>query len=83
MSSPSDTERQDFHFVIAMDLDGKHRWYLHNASGSIVDSHEAGFPTELEAYQDVERVRGALAVAPIIRETPRLDATPARTPSAL
>jgi uncharacterized protein YegP (UPF0339 family) len=57
-----------FRFQIKKDRDGRHRWYLYNASGTIVGRHTAGFPSELEAYEDVEHVRKELAVAPIIGE---------------
>jgi hypothetical protein len=37
--------------------------------GMIVGSHTPGFPGELEAYEDVDHVRGDLAIAPIIGES--------------
>jgi hypothetical protein len=83
MSPPPAQEGQDFYFVITTGLDGRHRWYLHNPSGTIIDSHTNGFATELEAHQDIERVRNAVVVAPIIHETPRLDPMPTETSSAL
>ena len=57
-----------FRFLIRRDRDGRHRWYLYNAFGTMVGRHGTGFPSELEAYQDVERVRGELANAAIIGE---------------
>jgi hypothetical protein len=61
-----------FRFLIKRDRDGRHGWELYNASGTIVGRHAAGFPSELEAYRDVERVREELANAPIIGENRRL-----------
>lgn len=58
-----------FRFQIKRDRDGRHRWYLYNASGTIVGRHTAGFPSELEAYEDVEHVREELAIAPIVGES--------------
>lgn len=58
-----------FRFQIKEDRDGRHRWYLYNAAGTIVGRNAAGFPSEFEAYRDVERVREELASAPIIAET--------------
>jgi len=58
-----------FRFLIKRDRDGRHRWYLYNASGSVVGMHTAGFPSELEAYEDVEHVREQLGVAPILGES--------------
>jgi uncharacterized protein YegP (UPF0339 family) len=57
-----------FRFQIRKDHDGRHRWYLYSSSGSIVGSHTTGFPSELEAYHDVEHVRAELAIAQIIDE---------------
>lgn len=59
---------EPFRFLIRRDRDGRHRWYLYNASGTVVGMHSSGFPSELEAYQDVELVREELAVAPIVGE---------------
>jgi hypothetical protein len=61
--------REPFRFLIRRDRDGRHRWYLYNASGTIVGSHTAGFPSELEAYEDAEHVREELAVAHITGES--------------
>jgi hypothetical protein len=61
-------------FVVNRDGDGRHRWYLYTASGTIVGSHRPGFTTEREAAQDAERVRAALATTPIVVETAPLDA---------
>ena len=61
-----------FRFLIKHDRDGRHRWRLYNASGTLVGRHAAGFPSELAAYEDVERVREELANAPIIGEGGRL-----------
>jgi len=60
---------ETFRFQIRRDHDRRHRWYLYNASGTIVGRHTAGFPSELEAHEDVEHVRAELAIAPIIAET--------------
>ena len=60
---------EPFPFLIKRDHDGRHRWYLYNASGTVVGMHSAGFPSGLEAYEDVEHVREELAVAPIVGET--------------
>jgi hypothetical protein len=57
-----------FRFLIVRDRDGKHRWYLYTASGSIVGVHSAGFTSELEAYENVVQVRDEIAVAAIIGE---------------
>jgi hypothetical protein len=57
-----------FRFLIKRDRDGRHRWSLYNAWGTLVDRHAAGFPSELEAYQDVERLREELTNAPVIGE---------------
>jgi uncharacterized protein YegP (UPF0339 family) len=59
---------EPFRFQIRKGHDGRHRWYLYNASGSIVGSNTAGFASELEACQDVEHVRAELASAPIVGE---------------
>jgi hypothetical protein len=63
-----------FWFLIKQDRAGRHRWYLYNAAGTIVGSHAAGFPGELEACQDVERFRRELANAPIIGGSTRRSA---------
>jgi hypothetical protein len=65
---------EPFRFRIRRDRDGRHRWYLYNASGTVVGMHTAGFPSEPEAYEDVEHVRGELAIAPIVGESEPKDA---------
>lgn len=60
---------EPFRFLIKRDRDGRHRWSLYNPSGTVIGRHTAGFPSELEARQDVQRVRDALADAPIIGES--------------
>lgn len=60
---------EPFRFQIRRDRDGRHGWYLYNASGTVVGMHTAGFPSGLEAYEDVEHVREELAIAPIVSET--------------
>ena len=62
-------ESEAFRFLIKRNRDGRHTWYLYNASGTVVGIHTAGFPSELEAYEDVEHVREELAVAPIVGES--------------
>ena len=62
-----------FRFQLRKDLDGRHRWYLYNPSGTIVGSHTVGFPSELEAHEDVEHVRMELGMAPIIGEVVDVD----------
>ena len=62
-------DREPFRFLIKRDRDGRHRWSLYNPSGTVIGRHTAGFPSELEARQDVQRVRDALAGAPIIGES--------------
>ncbi len=63
-----DPQRRPFRFVIQRDRDGDHRWYLYNPSGTLVSSSTTGFPGELEAYQDVERVREEFAMALVSAE---------------
>jgi hypothetical protein len=55
---------EPFRFLIKRDRDGRHRWSLYNASGTVVGRHTAGFPSELEARQDAQRVRDELADGP-------------------
>ncbi len=60
---------EPFRFLIKRDRDSRHRWSLYNASGTVIGRHTAGFPSELEARHDVQRVRDELADAPIIGES--------------
>ena len=60
---------EPFRFLIKRDRDGRHRWSLYNASGTVIGRHTAGFSSELEARHDVQRVRDELADAPIIGES--------------
>lgn len=55
-------------FQIKRDRDGRHRWYVYNAFGTMVGSHAEGFASEAEARLDAERFREQLARAPIIGE---------------
>ena len=55
-------------FQIQRDRDGRHRWYVFNASGTMVGRHAEGFPTELEARRDAEQFREQIASAPITGE---------------
>jgi len=55
-------------FQIRRDRDGRHRWYVFNASGTMVGKHPEGFPTELEARRDAEQFREQIASAPITGE---------------
>lgn len=66
---------EPFRFLIKRDRDARHRWYLYDASGTVVGMHTAGFPSELAAYEDVEHVRAEVAIAPIIGETARKGAS--------
>jgi len=61
-----------FRFLIKRDRDGRHRWFLYNASGTLIGRHGSGLSSELEAYQDVERVREELANPSILGESRRL-----------
>ncbi len=63
-----DPQQRPFRFVIHRDRDGDHRWYLYNPSGTLVSSSTAGFPGELEAYWDVERVREEFAMTLVSAE---------------
>jgi uncharacterized protein YegP (UPF0339 family) len=65
-----------FRFQIRKDHDGRHRWYIYNAAGTIVGSHTGGFPSELEAYEDIEHVRKALGMAQIVGELVEVDGGP-------
>jgi hypothetical protein len=65
----SHLESEAFRFLIKRDRDGRHGWYLYNASGTVVGMHTVGFPSELEAYENVERVREEIAVVPIVGES--------------
>jgi len=69
---------EPFRFLSTRDRDGRHRWSLYNASGTVVGRHFAAFPSELEAHQDAQRVREELADAPIIGESAPKDAGTAR-----
>jgi hypothetical protein len=55
-------------FQIQRDRDGRHRWYLFNANGTMVGRHPDGFPTELETRRDAEQMREHIPAAPIIGE---------------
>ena len=55
-------------FQLRKDGDGRHRWYVFNASGTMVGRHPEGFATEREARLDAERLREQLATAPIMGE---------------
>ena len=55
-------------FLLQNYRDGRHRWYVFNANGTMVGSHPQGFATEPEARLDAERHREQLATAPIISE---------------
>jgi uncharacterized protein YegP (UPF0339 family) len=55
-------------FQIQRDKDGRHRWYVFNANGTMVGRHSEGFPTEHEARFDAERFREQIASAPIVGE---------------
>ena len=55
-------------FLLRKDRDGRHRWYVFNASGTLVGRHPEGFATQREARLDAERHREQLATAPIISE---------------
>lgn len=59
---------EPFRFLIRRDRDGRCRWYLFNAFGTVVARHPAGFPNEREAHRDVEQVQKELAIAPIFSE---------------
>ena len=56
-------------FQIAKDRDGRHRWSLYNATGTLLRRHAAGFESECAARRDAERVRDELAGARIIGES--------------
>ena len=53
-------------FRIQRDRDGKYRWYLFNAQGTMIGKHADGFPSESEARRDAELHRDLIAKAPII-----------------
>jgi hypothetical protein len=57
-----------FRFPIKRVRDGRLGWYLYNVSGTMVGRHAAGFPSELEAYQDIQRARRARKRAHYRRE---------------
>ena len=67
----SDEPRQPnlYRFQIQRDRDGRHRWYVFNASGTMVGRHPEGFATELEARRDAEQHREQVAKAPIVGES--------------
>jgi hypothetical protein len=60
---------EPYRFLIKRGRDDRHRWSLYDASGTVIGTDTGGFASELEAYEDVERVRDELANAPIIGET--------------
>lgn len=53
-------------FQIQRDRDGKYRWYVFNANGTLLGNHLEGFPNESEARRDAEHHRDLIAKAPII-----------------
>ena len=53
-------------FQIKQDRDGKYRWYVFNAHGTLLGNHPDGFPSESEARRDAEYHRDLVAKAPII-----------------
>ena len=53
-------------FHIRRDRNGKYRWYLVNAYGTMIGKHPDGFLTESEARRDAEHHRDLIAKAPII-----------------
>jgi hypothetical protein len=55
-------------FQIQRDRDDRHRLYVFNGYGTMVGRHPEGFPTELEARLDAERLRQEIATAPIAGE---------------
>jgi hypothetical protein len=55
-------------FQLQKDGDGRHRWHVFNANGTMVGRHPEGFATEREARLDAERLREQLATAPIVGE---------------
>ena len=55
-------------FQLQKDRDGRHRWYVFNANGTMVGRHPEGFATGREARLDAERLRAQLATAPITDE---------------
>ena len=68
-----------FRFVIKGGRDGRHRWYLYDAAGTLIRSHGTGFPSGLDAYHDVERLREELSRAPILGVTAAVTAGPRRS----
>ena len=55
-------------FQIQRDRDGRHTWYVFNASGTMVGRHPEGFSTELDARRNAEQFREQIASAPITDE---------------
>lgn len=53
-------------FQIRRDRDGRYRWYLFNANGTMIAKHRGGFETEEDARLDAEQSRELIAKAPII-----------------
>ena len=53
-------------FQIKRDRDGKYRWYVFNANGTLLGNHPEGFSSESEARRDAEHHRDLIAKAPII-----------------
>jgi hypothetical protein len=65
-------------FQIQRDRDGRHRWYVFNAFGTLVGRHPEGFATELEARLDAEQLREQIVKAPIIGEADEGSSGPTR-----
>ena len=57
-----------FRFQVQRDRQGRHRWYVYDASGIMVGRHPEGFSTALEARRDAKQFREQIAKAPIIGE---------------
>ena len=68
MSSAAPRRSGGCRFQLRRDRDGRHRWYVFNANGTMVGRHPEGFATEREARLDAEQLREQIASAPITGE---------------